>query len=107
MKRASTFYEAVLGLKLEKLDAPIRSRDDGLPSQQEGYGAAGSLVRMAGMSPGGTSTIRVLRLRGLRRRGGRVAKAGGRIHQERCRSASTVSSSWRSTPKATWSACIQ
>lgn len=84
MKRASTFYEAVLGLKLEKLDAPIPDLEMmAFPSQQEGCGAAGSLVRMAGMSSGGTSTIVYFACEDCAVEAARVAKAGGRIHQEK------------------------
>ncbi len=54
--RAKTFYEAVLGVKLEKLPSPEVEMWS-FPMQENGPGAAGALVRMEGFPSGGNSTL--------------------------------------------------
>ena len=45
MERARTFYEAVLGLRLSRLDSPGMDML-AFPMNQQGYGASGALVKM-------------------------------------------------------------
>jgi uncharacterized protein len=80
MPRARKFYEAVLGRTLEKL--PV----DGLemwafPMEQEGAGAAGSLVRMPGFPSGGNSTLVYFMCDDCAVEEARVVKAGGRVEK--------------------------
>ena len=59
LKRAKAFYEAMLGVRLEKLDAPGPGVDEMwmFPSQRDGPGAAGALVRMQGGPSGGNNSV--------------------------------------------------
>jgi predicted enzyme related to lactoylglutathione lyase len=54
--RAKKFYEAVLAIRLEKLESP-GSEMWSFPMQKEGTGAAGALVKMEGVTSGGSGTI--------------------------------------------------
>lgn len=64
MNRAKAFYEAVLGIKLEKKPAPTPDMDMDMwffPWDKETgmntYGAGGMLVKMEGTPPGGSGTL--------------------------------------------------
>ncbi len=64
MNRAKAFYEAVLGVKLEKMPDPTGEMGTDMwffPMDKEAgmntYGAGGMLVRMEGSSPGGSGTL--------------------------------------------------
>lgn len=60
MQRAKAFYEAVLAVKLEKLEGPDSDLSEmwAFPMQMNGTGAAGALAKMdGGPAGGGTSTI--------------------------------------------------
>ncbi len=60
MPRAKAFYEAVLAVKLQKLEATAGGISEmwSLPMHREAPGAAGALVRMeGGPAGGGASTI--------------------------------------------------
>ena len=60
MPRAKAFYEAVLAVKLEKLEAAAGGISEmwTLPMHRDAAGAAGALVRMeGGPAGGGASTI--------------------------------------------------
>lgn len=60
MPRAKAFYEAVLGLKLQKLETTADGISEmwAFPMQRDAAGAAGALVRMeGGPAGGGASTI--------------------------------------------------
>ena len=50
MKRAKAFYESVLAIKLDKLPDPGPGVSEMMtfPSQKEGFGATGALVKMNG-----------------------------------------------------------
>ena len=62
MPRARAFYEAVFQGKLEELKNP---NSEGFPDMEmwvfpmsmEGYGAAGALVKMAGLPSGGSTLV--------------------------------------------------
>ena len=56
MARAQAFYETVLQIKLENMTMPS-GMDDGMqmfafPSNMEGFGCSGALVKMEGVNPG-------------------------------------------------------
>jgi predicted enzyme related to lactoylglutathione lyase len=59
LKRAKAFYEAMLGIKLEKLDTPAPGIDEMwmFPAKRDGAGAAGALVRMQGGPSGGNNSV--------------------------------------------------
>ena len=56
MARARSFYETVLGLKLEKLEGPDLEMW-AFPMAMDQGGTSGSLVRAAGVPSGGNSTL--------------------------------------------------
>ena len=82
MNRARTFYERVLQLKLERLDSPGVEMW-AFPMQQDGAGAAGSLVQMTGVPSGGNSTLVYFGCDDCAVEGNRVVDAGGRIYREK------------------------
>lgn len=59
VKRAKAFYEKVLGLQLEKLEAPGPGIAEmwSFPRHPEGAGATGALVRMPGGPSGGNNSV--------------------------------------------------
>ena len=102
MDRARRFYEIVLGIELEKLDAPDGGPEMwSFPMSEKLPGAGGALVRMEGVasSPGGTLVY--FGCENCGDEASRVVAAGGRSSAKRCRSARTATSSWRSTARAT------
>lgn len=82
LKRAKTFFEAVLQLKLEKLPNPEIEMWT-FPMVQNGTGAAGALVKMDGVPSGGNSTLVYFICADCANEAGRVVAAGGRIHREK------------------------
>jgi predicted enzyme related to lactoylglutathione lyase len=82
MNRARRFYETVLQLKLEKLDSPGIEMW-AFPMQQDGAGAAGSLVHMPGAPSGGNSTLVYFKCDDCAVEANRVVAAGGRIFREK------------------------
>lgn len=56
MERAKRFYEAVLGIRLERLDAPDAEMW-AFPMKENAGGATGSLVKMEGCQSGGSGTL--------------------------------------------------
>lgn len=84
MPRAKTFYEGVLGVKLDKLDAPDASLEMlAFPMQRDGSGAAGALVKMQGMPSGGNSTLVYFVCRDCAVEAGRVAAHGGQVAKDK------------------------
>jgi len=85
MGRAKKFYENVLAIALEKLNDPTDSGIEmwAFPSNMEGYGAAGALVKMEGVSAGGNSTLVYFACDDCAVEESRVEKAGGRIQQSK------------------------
>lgn len=78
LPRARAFYEAVLGQKLQKIEA------GGLemwafPWKQGATGASGALVKMQGVPSGGNSTLVYFMCDDTAVEEGRVAKAGGKV----------------------------
>ena len=82
MKRAKTFYEAVLQVKLEKLDMP-EVELWAFPMVQDGKGSAGTLAKMKGVSSGGNSVLVYFMCDDCAAATARVVSAGGRVHKEK------------------------
>ena len=78
MARARTFYETVLGTKLERLPSPEVEMLS-FPMAQGAGGAAGALVKMAGVPSGGNSTIVYFMCDDCAVEEGRVGGAGGKV----------------------------
>jgi predicted enzyme related to lactoylglutathione lyase len=85
MPRAKAFYEAVLAVSLERLEAPDDSPVEmwAFPMQQDGAGAAGTLVRMEEAPSGGNSTLVYFSCQDCAVEAGRVAANGGRVMREK------------------------
>jgi len=82
MNRAKKFYEAVFGVRLEKLNTPgleIWS----FPMLRDQMGAAGALVRMEGFPSGGNSTIVYFACADCAVEEGRAEKLGGKIEKRK------------------------
>ena len=80
MQRAKKFYEAVLQIKLEKLDMP-EPEMLAFPMVRDGTGAAGALVKMPGFPSGGNSTLVYFVCADCATESSRVVAAGGRIER--------------------------
>jgi predicted enzyme related to lactoylglutathione lyase len=85
INRAKSFYEAVLNVKLEKLNAkdPMMPEMWTFPMVRDGSGATGALVKMTGVASGGNSVLIYFVCADCATEAGRVAKAGGRIHRDK------------------------
>jgi uncharacterized protein len=84
LKRATKFYEAVLKIKLEKLNAPTPELEMWtFPMVKDGMGATGALVMMNGVPSGGNSTLVYFMCEDCAAEAGRVVAAGGRVHREK------------------------
>lgn len=83
--RAKKFYENVLAIKLEKLNDPTDSGIEmwAFPSNMEGYGATGALVKMEGFGAGRNSTLVYFACKDCSVEESRVEKAGGKIQQSK------------------------
>ena len=86
LARAQTFYETVLGLKLEPLPTP--GGMDGFqmlafPSTMENPGASGTLCKMEGMSPGVGGTLIYFTCDDCAVEAARVEAAGGKLHRDK------------------------
>ena len=78
MERAKKFYAAVLGVKLEKMPGPDIEMW-AFPMEENGAGAAGSLVHMDGFKAGANSTIVYFSCEDCATEEGRVETAGGKV----------------------------
>ena len=79
MNRAKNFYENILKVKLTKMsDAPVTEMW-GFPSDTEGWGCSGSLVKMQGLKPSGVSTIIYFSSDDCATEESRVKEFGGKI----------------------------
>lgn len=87
LDRARAFYETVLNVTLGELTPPDGG-ESGLrmlsfPCDFESYGASGALVKMEGMSPGGSGTIVYFACDDCALEESRVAGAGGQVVQSK------------------------
>lgn len=89
IKRAKTFYEAVLNVKLEKLDLPSEMEEDNsfqmitFPMLEDKPNASGALVKAEGMEPGGNSVVIYFTCDDCSTEEKRVEKAGGKLLKEK------------------------
>ena len=85
LERAKKFYETVLGVSLEKLVDPENTQMNmwSFPSDMEGYGIAGALVKMEGCPAGGSSTIVYFGCDDCAVEASRVEAAGGKIQHSK------------------------
>ena len=90
MERAKRFYEAVLGITLEKMPAPTAEMTMEMwafPSDKAtaptSYGACGMLVRMEGFTSTGGGTLVYFGCRDCAEEASRVAVNGGTLVKEK------------------------
>lgn len=87
MDRAQKFYETVLQVKLTDLTMPWDTGDTmkmlAFPSDMNGFGCSGALVRMDGVNPGGWGTLAYFSCEDCTVLASRVAFAWGTIIQEK------------------------
>ena len=90
MVRAKTFYEAVLEVRLEKIQSPIPGTEMDMwffPMDTEApmstYGAGGMLVKMEGFTSGGGGTLVYFGCDDCAAEVARAAQFGGSIFQEK------------------------
>jgi predicted enzyme related to lactoylglutathione lyase len=82
LDRAKAFYERVLGTRLSKLNSPAIEMW-AFPSSVEKPGAAGALVKVAGVASGGNSTLVYFTCEDCAVEEARVPAAGGRIQRSK------------------------
>lgn len=85
MARAKAFYESVLGTSFEALTDPINSGTEmwSFVADFESYGSSGALVKMDGVSPGGTGTMVYFACEDCAVEESRVVAAGGQVMQSK------------------------
>jgi len=80
LDRAKAFYEAVLGVTLEPLNAPDAAlKMLAFPSDREQHGSSGALVNVEGMAAGGNSVIVYFHCEDCAVEAARVEEAGGKL----------------------------
>jgi predicted enzyme related to lactoylglutathione lyase len=82
MARARAFYEAMLGLRLERLPGPDIEMW-AFPMDMEAPGSAGALVRAEGCPSGGNSTLVYFRCDDCATEARRVKSAGGDVVKDK------------------------
>ena len=82
MARAKTFYEAVLGVQLARLESPGMDML-AFPMDSTAYGAPGALVRMPGFASGANSVLIYFSCADCAVEAARVVAAGGRIQKDK------------------------
>ena len=82
LKRAQSFYEKTLQVKLAPLPSPI-IKMLAFPGGPEGYGCPGALVKMDGKDPGGGGTIVYFSCEDCAVEAARAAKNGGEVFKEK------------------------
>ena len=85
MKRAKKFYEEVLKVTLTEMANPT---DDPMemwafPSNMEGFGASGALVKMDGIKAGGNSVLVYFRSEDCSIEESRIVAAGGKVSKSK------------------------
>ncbi|OTG81734.1 VOC family protein [Acinetobacter sp. ANC 4648] len=85
MERAKQFYQTILNVQLNPLNAPSNSTMQmwAFPSDMNQYGTTGALVQMEGIVAGGNSTIIYFTSQDCAIEASRIENAGGIIHQAR------------------------
>lgn len=80
MTRARTFYEQVFGFTFSKFD-DMNIEMLGFPSDQEGYGISGSLIKFDGMPAGNNSSVVYFMCEDCAVEEARVEAAGGKVQR--------------------------
>ena len=89
MARATSFYESVLNVKLDKLDMPSDMEDadsfqmTAFPFADNQPNASGALVKAEGMEPGGNSVMIYFTCDDCMTEQKRVENAGGKVLKEK------------------------
>ena len=85
MARAKQFYETVLAVTMEQMNDPSDDNAEmqAFPASMDGYGAAGTLVKMDGFSAGGNSTLVYFSCDDCAVEEARVIEAGGQVEQSK------------------------
>ena len=82
MARAKAFYEAVLQVKLERLNGPGPEMWS-FPMAMDKVGAGGALVKMDGVASGGGGTLVYFSCADCAVEAARAAAAGGKVVREK------------------------
>jgi hypothetical protein len=82
MQRAKAFYEAVLGVRLDRIEGPDIEMW-GFGGGPGNAGAAGALVQIPGVPSGGCSTLVYFGCTDCAVEEARIAPAGGRVHRSK------------------------
>lgn len=77
MERAKGFYGAVFEVQFTRLESPVELW--GFPMEPGSYGASGALARVAGVEPGGNSTMVYFSCADCAVLAERAAQAGGEV----------------------------
>jgi predicted enzyme related to lactoylglutathione lyase len=80
MKRAKSFYEAVFGVPLSRIENP-EIEMWAFPMNQDGFGASGALVKMPGFPSGANSVLVYFRCTDCAVETAKVASAGGGVQK--------------------------
>jgi predicted enzyme related to lactoylglutathione lyase len=82
--RAKRFYESVLQVTLQKLNAPFPDIELwAFPADKSRYGAGGALAKLDGFPPGGSATLVYFHCDDCAVEEGRVAGSGGQVHRSK------------------------
>jgi uncharacterized protein len=82
MDRAKRFYESVFEVKLEKLESS-EIEMWAFPMTMDAVGASGALVKMDGVTSGGSGTIPYFHCDEVAVESERVVSAGGQVHKSK------------------------
>ena len=82
MERAKAFYRSVFGIEYTPLDVP-EGEMAGFPMDMETPGAAGALVKMDGVSPGGGGTLVYFKCDDCAVEAKKAAESGGSIARDK------------------------
>lgn len=82
MPRAKAFYESVFAVQLQKLDS-AEMEMWAFPMLENGAGATGALVKMAGCPSGGNSTLVYFACDDCAVEAGRVKGSGGQVCRDK------------------------
>ena len=88
LNRAKTFYESVFQIKLQKLNTPDTLKESKMelwsfPSNKDGWGSSGALVKMEGVPSGGGGTLVYFGSEDCAVEEKRVVQFGGKIHRSK------------------------
>jgi len=82
MDRAKAFYQSMLGIELQKIEAGDLDIW-GFPMENDSYGATGALVHMPGFPAGGNTTLIYFACDDCTIEEGRAVAAGGQVQKSK------------------------